>query len=338
MTDPIRAAGYIRVSTEEQRKHGWNLGADRERIVETVAERGWMLHDIYDDGGKQGDDPTRPGFTQMLAEAGEFDVLVMRDLDRFSRKLAIYAAAVDDLLEAGVALYEFEGDGTGLRPLNLDDEDDRALADVKAVFAQLEKAKTKRRVRQAVQARGRAGQHLGVAPYAYEFVDKLLVVVPEEAVIVTRIYGDYVRGMSQRATARALNADRVPAAGGGSGGRARSRGSSATPCTGGRSRIAARSSTAPMRRSSARSCGTARRRDAPRATAARAATARTGLSSSSAECSGAAGAARRSSAARPATAGGTATSAGAGSSTACRSAISRPSAASSSTSRSSLTC
>ena len=104
--------------------------------------------------GKQGDDPTRPGFTRMLAEAGEFDVLIMRDLDRFSRKLAIYAAAVDDLLEAGVMLYEFEGDGTGLRQLNLDDEDDRALADVKAVFAQLEKAKTKRRVRQAVQARG----------------------------------------------------------------------------------------------------------------------------------------------------------------------------------------
>ena len=207
MTEPIRAAGYIRVSTEDQRKHGWNLGDDRERIERTVAERGWPLHAIYDDGGLQGDDPTRPGFTRMLAEADEFDVLIMRDLDRFSRRLAIYAAAVDDLLEAGVALYEFEGDGgTGLRPLNLDDEDDRALADIKAVFAQLEKAKTKRRVRQSVQARARAGRHLGVAPYAYRFEDKLLVVIPHEAVIVERIFADYVRGSSQRAIARALTA------------------------------------------------------------------------------------------------------------------------------------
>ena len=63
MSEPVRAAGYIRVSTEEQRKHGWNLGADRERIERTVAERGWTLHAIYDDGGLQGDDPTRPGFT-----------------------------------------------------------------------------------------------------------------------------------------------------------------------------------------------------------------------------------------------------------------------------------
>ena len=109
-------------------------------------------------------------------------------------------------------LYEFEGDGgTGLRRLNLADEDDRALADVKQVFAQLEKAKTKRRVRQAVQARARAGRHLGVAPYAYRFEDKLLVTVVKEAVIVFRIFSDYVRGSSQRAIARALNDDRVPA-------------------------------------------------------------------------------------------------------------------------------
>src|SRR6516162_5999188 len=107
----MRAAGYIRVSTEEQRKHGWNLDADRERIKATADAQEWELVGIYDDGGRQGDDPDRPAFNQMLADVDDFDVLIIRDLDRFSRKLAIYAAAVDDLTLAGVTLYEFAGDG-----------------------------------------------------------------------------------------------------------------------------------------------------------------------------------------------------------------------------------
>ena len=29
MTDPIRAAGYVRVSTQEQAEKGWNLDEDK---------------------------------------------------------------------------------------------------------------------------------------------------------------------------------------------------------------------------------------------------------------------------------------------------------------------
>jgi DNA invertase Pin-like site-specific DNA recombinase len=106
----------------------------------------------------------------MLAEVDQIDVLIVRDLDRFSRRLAIYATAVDTLIEANVVLYEFVGDGTGIRQLDLTDGDDRALADVKAVFAQMENAKIKRRVRQAKQARAKAGLHPGgKCPYGYRY-------------------------------------------------------------------------------------------------------------------------------------------------------------------------
>ena len=62
-----RAAGYIRVSTEEQRRDGWNLEADRSRIEATIAEQPWTFHAIYDDGARQGDDPDRAG---LPADAG----------------------------------------------------------------------------------------------------------------------------------------------------------------------------------------------------------------------------------------------------------------------------
>ena len=151
----------------------------------------------------------------MLAEAGEFDVLIMRDLDRFSRKLAIYASAVDDLLEAGVMLYEFEGDGTGLRQLNLADEDDRALADVKAVFAQLGEGEDQasgppvgpgQRPRRPASRRGAV---------RLPFEGKQLVTVAAGGRDRRTDLRRLLRGMSQRAIARSLNDDHVPAPGGG---------------------------------------------------------------------------------------------------------------------------
>ncbi len=217
-----RAAGYIRVSTEEQRRDGWNLEADRSRIEATIAEQPWTFHAIYDDGARQGDDPDREDFLRMLAEADQFDVLLIRDLDRFSRSLAIYASAVDDLVAAGVTLYEFYGDGTGIRKLDLDNEDGRALADIKAVFAQMEKAKTKRRVRQAKGARAKAGGHPGgKRPFGYQYPSRdpddrpaPLLVDPVEAAVIRRMF-DMAQATSQRRIAYILNAEGIAASLGG---------------------------------------------------------------------------------------------------------------------------
>jgi site-specific DNA recombinase len=210
-----RAAGYARVSTAEQAEKGWNLGADRSRIEAEAAAKGWELVDLYDDGGRQGDDRDRPEFNRMLAEVDRYDVLIMRDLDRFSRKLSIYALAVDDLQEAGVTLYEFEGE-QGLRDLRLDDENDRLLADIKAAVAQNEKAKIKRRVKQAKTARRKAGGAPGgKRPYGYRYQDGALVVDPIEAATVQRMFEMADAGASQRTIARTLNAEGIPASRGG---------------------------------------------------------------------------------------------------------------------------
>jgi site-specific DNA recombinase len=63
----VKAAGYVRVSTQEQVEHGLNLEEDKLRIREMCEQRGWELVEIYDDGGTQGDDPNRPGLLRLLA-------------------------------------------------------------------------------------------------------------------------------------------------------------------------------------------------------------------------------------------------------------------------------
>ncbi|HEY4897086.1 MAG TPA: recombinase family protein, partial [Solirubrobacteraceae bacterium] len=200
----MRAVGYVRVSTDEQVKHGWNLDEDRERIRERAEAEGWDLIGVYDDGGLQGDDPNRPGLQRLLGSLGEFDVVIMRSLDRLSRDLLIYATVRNALRDAGVQVWSFEG------PMAFD-----LTTNIRAVIAEEEKAQIGRRVKQSMQARARAGLLPGGTPaFGYAWQDKALVKVPAEAGVVERVFTDYASGMGMRGVARALNDDGLRTANG----------------------------------------------------------------------------------------------------------------------------
>jgi site-specific DNA recombinase len=203
---PMRAAGYVRVSTIEQQRHGWNLGEDRERILERADAEGWELVELFDDGGRQGDDLERPGLQALLAsvEAGAVEVVILRDLDRLSRDRYIYALAVRTFDLAGVAVYEFDKPEAVTFDL---------ATDVRAAVAQDEKRKIGVRVKLARAGRERAGLVPGgTAPYGLRWQEKRLVQVPEQAAVVRRIFTDYASGMGQRAIVRAFAAEGIRSA------------------------------------------------------------------------------------------------------------------------------
>jgi DNA invertase Pin-like site-specific DNA recombinase len=84
MVKPIRAAAYLRVSTQSQ-----ELDNQRTEIAPFVERRGWELVRIFEDvvsGGKTEKD--RPGFAAMLKAAHQrkFDILVFWALDRLTRE------------------------------------------------------------------------------------------------------------------------------------------------------------------------------------------------------------------------------------------------------------
>ena len=70
--DKLRAALYIRVSTEEQAMEGYSLQAQEEKLVmycEDVAED-LSVYKVYRDEGYSGRTTRRPGYTEMMAEMG----------------------------------------------------------------------------------------------------------------------------------------------------------------------------------------------------------------------------------------------------------------------------
>jgi site-specific DNA recombinase len=187
----MRAAGYIRVSTEEQARHGWNLEADRERIGQIAQENGWELVEVFDDGGRQGDDPDRPGFNLMLDTLDQVDVVVMRSLDRLSRDTFLYALATRAFRTAGVQVYTFSG------LVDLETPEGELAANVLAAIHRFEKRQIGARVAQAARARVKTGRHHGRPPHGYRTGPEGLVIYEPEAAVVQRIFREYVAGLSQ---------------------------------------------------------------------------------------------------------------------------------------------
>src|SRR6266545_2957767 len=94
---PVKAVGYIRVSTEEQAEQGVGLSAQRSVIEAEVARRGWTLVQVFEDTASGRSLSGRRGLEAALEtlEAGTADALVVAKLDRLSRSTKDFAALLE---------------------------------------------------------------------------------------------------------------------------------------------------------------------------------------------------------------------------------------------------
>lgn len=108
----MRIAGYIRVSTAEQKLHGFSLTAQRELIERFCQQNGHKLIGIYADEGKSASKALhkRTEILRLLddAEMGLFDAVAFKDLTRWSRNPSQYYAVQDRLDHAGVSWIAIE--------------------------------------------------------------------------------------------------------------------------------------------------------------------------------------------------------------------------------------
>ena len=93
-TEPLRAVGYVRVSTDAQGERGYGLDAQRRVIEEEATRRGWELTRIYVDVASGKSTRRRPEYAEMLhvLAAGDAHALIVAKLDRLSRSLVDFAS------------------------------------------------------------------------------------------------------------------------------------------------------------------------------------------------------------------------------------------------------
>jgi site-specific DNA recombinase len=205
----VKAAAYVRVSTDEQAQRGLSLAEQRQQISEYIAEAGWQEFAVYEDRGYSGARADRPGLVRLLADREDYDVLVVWALDRLGRDLTLLATTVGKLRDAGVRLEVLTGG------VELDSAEGELHFHVRAAVSQYERQMIARRGRMAAEAIARQGRYNGPRPTGYRFEESRLVPVPHEVEILRRVFSEYAGGRGFSEIARRLNADSIPTKRGG---------------------------------------------------------------------------------------------------------------------------
>jgi len=207
----MKAAIYTRVSSDEQAEKGTSLATQREQARAYVQARGFDLIAEYEDAGISGagDETTREALRLMMqaAREGEIEVIVVTKLDRFSRSMKQFVAAVAELDALGVQFVSVtEGfDSTTLTR--------QLLRNILASFADFERGRITERSTQGRRARAKEGVWVGgPTPFGHEAVEQQVLVNEEEAATVRRaVELLLVTGTTLAEVAHTLNAeDRLP--------------------------------------------------------------------------------------------------------------------------------
>jgi site-specific DNA recombinase len=199
----VRVATYTRRSTDEENQP-FTVEAQESRLDCFVASQdGWLIVARYSDdvsGAKI--DRRGLGLALAAARAGEFDVLLVHRVDRFSRRIRDLVMLLDELDTIGVVFR------SATEPFDTATPVGRMLVHMLGVFAEFERDVIIDRVVSGMEKKASKGQWtLGTPPYGYA-VDPAtghLRPVPEESTVVKVIFDLYtVRGMGTRAVANEL--------------------------------------------------------------------------------------------------------------------------------------
>lgn len=96
----MKVAGYVRVSTEQQKEEGSHENQRDE--LERWAEREGHDIEFFEDIAISGQSDEREDYQELMDRAEEFDAIVVRELSRFGRSLQKVLNDVDELHERGV--------------------------------------------------------------------------------------------------------------------------------------------------------------------------------------------------------------------------------------------
>jgi site-specific DNA recombinase len=207
----VKVAIYARYSSDNQRDASI---ADQLRVCRQFAARqGWTVVQEFTDHAISGATLLRSGFQALMRDAlnARFDVVLAEALDRFSRDQEDTAGLFKRLTFVGVNIVTLaEGDITHLHV--------GLKGTMNALFLKDLADKTRRGLHGRVELgksggglcygyRVRRTTHDGIATGERE-------IVPAEAEVIRRIFSVYSTGMSPKAIAKQLNAERCAGPGG----------------------------------------------------------------------------------------------------------------------------
>ncbi|MDF2570977.1 MAG: Resolvase protein, partial [Sporomusa sp.] len=182
----IRAAIYVRVSTEDQAKTGYSLPDQITSCKALLFRQGHTDIVEYIEDGYSGEFLDRPALTSLRDDiaAGRINTVVVYDPDRLARKLSVQLLIAEEMEKAKVSLHFITGDYDA-------SPEGRLFFSMRGAISEFEKAKILDRTMRGKKKKASQGkiiQDFGLFGYDYEPTTCSYVINGDQAAVVREIF------------------------------------------------------------------------------------------------------------------------------------------------------
>ncbi|OUP69234.1 stage V sporulation protein T [Anaerotruncus colihominis] len=210
MIEKFDIAGYCRISVDEELDRD-NVSIENQKaiIADFVRQRfPNSTLTFYEDRDRSGYTfEQREGYQKMRKGLmnHQYDILVVKDFSRFSRRNSRGLVELEDLRDAGARIISI-GDN-----IDFPNDDDWLKIQFQFLINEMPVTDTSKKVRSVIRRRQADGNWICAAPYGY-IINKRqeFEVVPTEAEVVRRIFQLYIQGWGYKKIANLLTDEGIP--------------------------------------------------------------------------------------------------------------------------------
>jgi site-specific DNA recombinase len=208
---PVKVAIYARVSTHEQAEQGYSIDAQLDTLRGYCKKNGLEVYEEYIDAGISGTSLKGRAALQRLqrdAEKGLFDELLVWKINRLARNAYNLLGILDHLEQHNVSFRSYSDNFETSTPIG------KFAFQMMGAVGELERNTIVENVKMGMKQRAKKGEHNGKLPLGYRAVpdpgnlskrSKAVMIVPEEAIIVRKIFELYAAGRGLKSIANELN-------------------------------------------------------------------------------------------------------------------------------------
>ncbi len=188
----MKAALYIRVSTDKQASEGTSLEVQEEKLRKFCEFQNWEVYKLYADRGISGKDTERQQFQELMKEAREkkFEVVVVTKLDRFGRSLRDLINSIEELSTLKIQFTSVNDN------INTTTPNGKLLFHILGAFAEFERQIIIERMTAGIAKAKQEGRQIGRVPMGYKVVNGEVILDSEKAELVKSIFTAYASGES----------------------------------------------------------------------------------------------------------------------------------------------
>ncbi len=212
MVEKFDIAGYCRISVDEELDRDNTSIENQKSIIKDYVERTFPGSTLtfYEDRDRSGYTfEQREGYQKMrpYLMGRKYDILVVKDFSRFSRRNSRGLVELEDLRDAGVRIISI-GDS-----IDYPTYDDWTAIQFRFLVNEMPVTDASKKVRSVIKRRQEDGKWICAVPYGYVITNNKTMafeVEPSEAEVVRKVFELYIDGWGYKKIANYLTDHNIP--------------------------------------------------------------------------------------------------------------------------------